>query len=107
MNLHTTDLPLTINREFYNDLVDNFTQIDALEGQVGALEDQVGALKDRVKQLQENDKDHEKRLKRIEELLFGSQSINATTISADDESDHQGYEIADIPPYDYAEQEIN
>lgn len=28
MNLHTTDLPLVINREFYDDLVDNFTQIE-------------------------------------------------------------------------------
>lgn len=28
VKLHTTDLPLTLNREFYNDLVENFTAIE-------------------------------------------------------------------------------
>lgn len=63
-------------------------------------------LQEGEEKLVSNVNDHERRLKKIEQLLFGNQSINATTISVD-ESDHQGYEIADIPPYDYAEQEIN
>lgn len=28
MNLHTTDLPLVINREFYDDLIENFEAIE-------------------------------------------------------------------------------
>lgn len=78
-----------------------------LQGQIDELQERCQKLEDRVKQLRKDNDDHEERLKKIERLLFGSQSINATTISANDESDHQGYEITDIPPYDYAEQEIN
>ena len=77
-----------------------------LQKQIDDLQERCQKLEDQVKQLRKNNDDHEERLKKIERLLFGSQSINATTISAD-ESDHQGYEIADIPPYDYTEQEIN
>ena len=77
-----------------------------LQKQIDDLQERCQKLEDQVKQLRKNNDDHEERLKKIERLLFGSQSINATTISAD-ESDHQGYEIADIPPYDYTEQESN
>lgn len=77
-----------------------------LQGQIDDLQERCQKLEDRVKQLRKDNDDHEERLKKIERLLFGSQSINATTISTN-ESDHQGYEIADIPPYDYTEQEIN
>lgn len=77
-----------------------------LQGQIDNLQERCQKLEGQVHQLQKGNDDHEERLKKIERLLFGSQSINATTISAD-ESDHQGYEIADIPPYDYTEQEIN
>lgn len=78
-----------------------------LQDQIDKLNERVGTLEGQVKQLQENDKDHEKRLKRIEELLFGSQPINASTITVDDDSEHQGYDVADAPDYDYQEQEIN
>lgn len=78
-----------------------------LQDQIDELNERVGTLESQVQQLQENDKDHEKRLKRIEELLFGSQPINASTITVDDDSEHQGYDIADAPDYDYQEQEIN
>ncbi|MCC4329687.1 hypothetical protein LMB33_04790 [Limosilactobacillus reuteri] len=77
-----------------------------LQGQINKLQERCQKLEDQVKQLRKANDNHEERLKKIERLLFGSQSINATTISAN-ESDHQGYEIADIPPYDYTEQEIN
>ena len=77
-----------------------------LQGQISKLQERCQKLEDQVHQLQKDNDNHEERLKKIEQLLFGNQSINATTISAD-ESDHQGYEIADIPPYDYTEQEIN
>lgn len=78
-----------------------------LQDQIDKLNERVGILENQVQQLQENDKDYEKRLKRIEELLFGSQPINASTITVDDDSEHQGYDVADAPDYDYQEQEIN
>lgn len=78
-----------------------------LQYKIDKLSERVGALESQVQQLQENDKDHEKRLKRIEELLFGSQLINASTVMVDDDSEHQGYDVADAPDYDYQEQEIN
>lgn len=77
-----------------------------LQGQISKLQERCQKLEDQVKQLRKDNDNHEERLKKIERLLFGSQSINATTISTN-ESDHQGYEITDIPPYDYTEQEIN
>lgn len=78
-----------------------------LRDQIDKMIERVGTLESQVQQLQENDKDHEKRLKRIEELLFGSQPINASTVMVDDDSEHQGYDVADAPDYDYQEQEIN
>ncbi|WP_323081672.1 hypothetical protein [Limosilactobacillus reuteri] len=78
-----------------------------LQEQIDKLNERVGTLESQIQQLQENDKDHEKRLKKIEELLFGSQPINASTVTVDNDSEHQGYDVADAPDYDYQEQEIN
>lgn len=126
--LHTNDLSMNSGKLFREQMVENFKMIEQedkdddqalseevtarkkgdgnLQGQINKFQERCQKLEDQVKQLQKGNNNHEERLKKIERLLFGSQSINATTISAD-ESDHQGYEIADIPPYDYAEQEIN
>lgn len=105
-----TKLPVP-DREARRVIEDNFLKIqEAINGfqdQIDKLNERVGTLEGQVKQLQENDKDHEKRLKRIEELLFGSQPINASTVTVDDDSEHQGYDVADTPDYDYQEQEIN
>lgn len=44
MELHTTDLPLVINREFYDDLVDNFTQIETALNDVEDMKAKVDKL---------------------------------------------------------------
>lgn len=44
MKLHTTDLPLVINREFYDDLVENFTLIESAWKDVDSLQDKVAKL---------------------------------------------------------------
>ena len=44
MKLHTTDLPLVINREFYDDLVENFTLIENALKDVDSLQDKVSKL---------------------------------------------------------------
>lgn len=133
--LHTDDLSMNSGKLFREQMIENFKAIEQedkdddqalsdevtdrkkgdgnLQGQIDNLQERCQKLQERcqklegqVHQLQKGNDDHEERLKKIERLLFGSQSINATTISTN-ESDHQGYEIADIPPYDYTEQEIN
>ena len=126
--LHTDDLSMNSGKLFREQMIENFKVIEQedkdddqalsdevtdrkkgdgnLQGQISKLQERCQKLEDQVHQLQKDNDNHEERLKKIEQLLFGNQSINATTISAD-ESDHQGYEIADIPPYDYTEQEIN
>ncbi len=126
--LHTDDLSMNSGKSFREQMIENFKAIEQedkdddqalsdevadrkkgdgnLQKQIDNLQERCQKLEDQVHQLQKDNDNHEARLKKIERLLFGSQSINATTISAN-ESDHQGYEIADIPPYDYTEQEIN
>lgn len=64
-----------------------------LEEQIGKLKDRCQKLESQVEQLLKDADDHEKRLQKIEQFLFSSQSINATTISRDDGNEHQGYEI--------------
>lgn len=127
--LHTDDLSMNSGKLLREQLAENFKIIEKedqqddaqlnqeikdrkdadshLQEQIDKLNERVGTLESQVQQLQENDKDHEKRLKRIEELLFGSQPINASTITVDDDSERQGYDVADAPDYDYQEQEIN
>lgn len=126
--LHTDDLSMNSGKLFREQMIENFKVIEQedknddqalsdevadrkkgdcnLQGQIDDLQERCQKLEGQVHQLQKGNDNHEERLKKIERLLFGSQSINATTISTN-ESDHQGYEIADIPPYDYTEQEIN
>lgn len=125
---HKHDISLD-SQEMRNQMIENFEAIEhedqqddallnqeihdrkdadsRLRDQIDKLIERVGTLESQVQQLQENDKDHEKRLKRIEELLFGSQPINASTVMVDNDSEHQGYDVADAPDYDYQEQEIN
>lgn len=64
-----------------------------LEGQNSKLKDRCQKLESQVEQLLKDADDHEKRLQKIEQFLFSSQSINVTTISRDDSNEHQGYEI--------------
>lgn len=64
-----------------------------LEGQNSKLKDRCQKLESQVKQLLKDADDHEKRLQKIEQFLFSSQSVNVTAISRDDSNEHQGYEI--------------
>ena len=78
-----------------------------LEEQANKLKDRCQKLESQVEQLLKDADDHEKRLQKIEQFLFSSQSVSATAISRDDDSEHQGYDVTDAPDYDYQEQEIN
>ncbi|MCC4421791.1 hypothetical protein LMB96_06430, partial [Limosilactobacillus reuteri] len=49
-----------------------------LQGQINNLQERCQKLEDQVKQLQKNNDDHEERLKKIERLLFGSETITVT-----------------------------
>lgn len=55
IELHTTDLPLVLNREFYDDLVDNFLTIEKwvngdTSGESGddKIEAEISSLKQRI-----------------------------------------------------------
>lgn len=126
--LHTNDISMNNGKLFRKQMVENFEIIqqedvkddtnftqeikdrqdadDNLQGKINSLNQQVADLKDQVNQLKTDDDDHRKRLERIEKVLFSAQSINAADLSAADDDEHQGYEIADAPVGDYLE-EIN
>ncbi|QAR22463.1 hypothetical protein [Limosilactobacillus fermentum] len=54
MNLHTTDLPLEINREFYDDLIENFEAIEHEDQQDDAqLTQEINDRKDADSHLQD------------------------------------------------------
>ena len=62
ITLHTTDLPLTLNRKFYDDLVENFSAIEEelndLVSRVGdkksqaSLEQKISSLENRINRIQ-------------------------------------------------------
>lgn len=62
ITLHTTDLPLALNRKFYDDLVENFSAIEEelndLVSQVGdkksqaSLEQKISSLENRINRIQ-------------------------------------------------------
>ncbi|KRL27314.1 hypothetical protein FD27_GL001068 [Limosilactobacillus frumenti DSM 13145] len=68
-------------------MIGNFKQIKAEDASDDAdrkkLYRKVSALENQVKQLQSDNKDHEKRLKKIEKLLFGFERVSVTDPSDD------------------------
>lgn len=98
-----TKLPVP-DREARKTIENNFQKIQEalseLQNQIDSYVQRIEDLESEVAQLQKDDANHAARLQRIEQLLFGSQSVNATVTNTDD-GDHQGYSISDIPPYDY------
>ena len=66
-----------------------------LQGQIDDLQERCQKLEDQVKQLQKDDDDHEERLKRIERLLFGSETITVTDPTDDIRASQSAIEISD------------
>ena len=93
-----TKLPVP-DREARRVIEDNFLKIqEAINGfqdQIDKLNERVGTLEGQVKQLQENDKDHEEWLKKIEQLLFGSEIITVTDPTDDIRASQSATEISD------------
>ena len=56
IKLHTTDLPLVINRKFYNDLVENFQWIEQYYLDVNK---ELASYNDRISKLEKNSATHE------------------------------------------------
>lgn len=66
-----------------------------LQGQIDKLQERCQKLEDQVKQLQKNNDDHEERLKKIERLLFGSETITVTDPTDDIRASQSATEISD------------
>lgn len=52
MKLHTDDFPLLLNRDFYNDLIDNFK---AIEKAINDLNKQISKLQEQYNDLNKDD----------------------------------------------------
>lgn len=115
--LHTNDLSMNSGKLFREQMVENFKAIEQedhdddqalsdeatdrkkgdgnLQGQINKLQERCQKLEDQVKQLQKNNDDHEERLKKIERLLFGSETITVTDPTDDIRASQSATEISD------------
>ena len=66
-----------------------------LQGQIDKLQERCEKLEDQVRQLQKDNDDHEERLKKIERLLFGSETITVTDPTDDIKVSQSATEISD------------
>ena len=66
-----------------------------LQGQINNLQERCQKLEDQVKQLQKDNDDHKERLKKIERLLFGSETITVTDPTDDIRASQSATEISD------------
>ena len=66
-----------------------------LQGQINNLQERCRKLEGQVKQLQKDNDDHEERLKKIERLLFGSETITVTDPTDDIRASQSAIEISD------------
>ena len=115
--LHTNDLSMNSGKLFREQMVENFKAIEQedhdddqalsdeiadrkkgdgnLQGQIDKLQERCQKLEDQVKQLQKDNDDHEERLKKIEQLLFGSETITVTDPTDDIRASQSATEISD------------
>ena len=66
-----------------------------LQGQIDKLQERCQKLEEQVNRLQKDNDDHEKRLKTIERLLFGSETITVTDPTDDIKASQSATEISD------------
>ena len=67
-----------------------------LQGQIDKLQERCQKLEDQVHQLQKDNDNHEERLKKIERLLFGSETITVTDPTDDIRASQSAIEISDM-----------
>ena len=66
-----------------------------LQGQIDKLQERCQKLEEQVNRLQKDNDDHEERLKMIERLLFGSETITVTDPTDDIKVSQSATEISD------------
>ena len=66
-----------------------------LQGQIDDLQERCQKLEEQVNRLQKDNDDHEERLKMIERLLFGSETITVTDPTDDIKASQSAIEISD------------
>ena len=66
-----------------------------LQGQIDKLQERCQKLEEQVNRLRKDNDDHEERLKKIERLLFGSETITVTDPTDDIRASQSAIEISD------------
>ena len=77
-----------------NEVADRKKGDGNLQGQIDKLQDRCQKLEDQVKQLEKDNDNHEERLKKIEQLLFGSETITVTDPTDDIRAGQSATEIS-------------
>lgn len=115
--LHTDDLSMNSGKLFREQMIENFKAIEQedhnddqalsdevadrkkgdgnLQKQIDDLQECCQKLEDQVYQLQKDNDNHEERLKKIERLLFGSETITVTDPTDDIRASQSAIEISD------------
>lgn len=115
--LHTDDLSMNSGKLFRNQMIENFEAIEQedkgddqalsdevadrkkgdgnLQGQIDKLQERCQKLEEQVNRLQKDNDDHEERLKKVERLLFGSETITVTDPTDDIKASQSATEISD------------
>ena len=115
MELHTDDFPLSLNRKFYDYLIENFKSIEQEESQLrddlndetnaringdGNLQNQINSIIQRLDKNEKNIADLQTRtsslenqVKKLNDIIFGTQYINDTDDIPIDDSMTPGKDV--------------
>ena len=80
MELHTDDFPLSLNRKFYDYLIENFKAIEQeeLQSQIDAIIQRLDKNEKNIADLQTRIKIAEDHIKKLDDIIFGMEYISDT-----------------------------
>ena len=80
MELHTDDFPLSLNRKFYDYLIENFKAIEQEESQsqIDAIIQRLDTNEKNIADLQTRMKTAEDHIKKLDDIIFGMEYIDDT-----------------------------
>lgn len=80
MELHTDDFPLSLNRKFYDYLIENFKAIEQeeLQSQIDAIIQRLDKNEKNIADLQTRMKIAEDHIKKLDDIIFGMEYISDT-----------------------------
>lgn len=78
MELHTDDFPLSLNRKFYDYLIENFKLIAQECSQLDAIIQRLDTNEKSIADLQTRMKTAEDHIKKLDDIIFGMEYIDDT-----------------------------